>query len=240
MDIWEANKISSAYTAHPCTTSGQHKCDNSKECGDNDSDDRFNGVCDKDGCDLNPFRAGVKDFYGEGSQFKVDTSKPFSIVTQFHADANGELSEITRKFVQNKKLIEHPMSNIPGMDKQHNSLSDDMCQKQKSIMGDTDDFTKKGGMKKMGDAMKNGMVLVMSLWDDHEANMLWLDSTYPVDKTTIGGPRGTCSTSSGKPSDVESQYPNSSVKYGDIRVGDIGTTYRDLIDPTEEATNFIF
>ena len=24
------------------------------------------------------------------------------------------------------------------------------------------------------------MVLVMSLWDDHEVNMLWLDSTYPA------------------------------------------------------------
>jgi len=29
--------------------------------------------------------------------------------------------------------------------------------------------------------MENGMVLVMSLWDDHEAYMLWLDSDYPLD-----------------------------------------------------------
>ena len=70
-------------------------------------------------------------------------------------------------------------------------------------MGDPNDFQTKGGMKKMGDAMKSGMVLVMSIWDDHAADMLWLDSTYPTNKTTIGGPRGTCSTSSGKPSDVE-------------------------------------
>lgn len=33
----------------------------------------------------------------------------------------------------------------------------------------------------MGKSMDNGMVLVMSIWDDHEANMLWLDSTYPTD-----------------------------------------------------------
>jgi len=56
----------------------------------------------------------------------------------------------------------------------------------------------------MGEAMNNGMVLVLSIWDDHAANMLWLDSTYPVDKTGPGGPRGSCSTTSGVPKDVES------------------------------------
>ena len=81
----------------------------------------------------------------------------------------------------------------------------------------------------MGESMKNGMVLVMSLWDDHEANMLWLDSTYPTDKTTWGGPRGTCDINSGKPSDVENQYPNSYVKYSDIRIGDIDSTYTDMV-----------
>ena len=30
--------------------------------------------------------------------------------------------------------------------------------------------------------MKDGMVLVMSLWDDHAVNMLWLDSDYPPDQ----------------------------------------------------------
>jgi len=78
-----------------------------------------------------------------------------------------------------------------------------MCTATKNIFGDTNDFAKKGGMKQMGEAMKRGMVLVMSLWDDHEADMLWLDSTYPVDKTAVGGPRGSCSTSSGDPSTLE-------------------------------------
>ena len=77
----------------------------------------------------------------------------------------------------------------------------------------------------MGEALGRGMVLVMSLWDDHEANMLWLDSTYPVDKTGPGGPRGSCSTSSGVPADVEAKYPNSKVKFGNIRVGEIGSTF---------------
>lgn len=58
-----------------------------------------------------------------------------------------------------------------------------MCTDFKGKFGDTNDFGKKGGLQKMGEAMKNGMVLVMSIWDDHEANMLWLDSTYPITKT---------------------------------------------------------
>lgn len=66
MDIWEANKISSAYTAHPCNMQGQKKCEDAVTCGDS-PDHRFDGVCDKDGCDLNPYRAGIKDFFGPGS-----------------------------------------------------------------------------------------------------------------------------------------------------------------------------
>jgi cellulose 1,4-beta-cellobiosidase len=79
MDIWEANSISSAYTAHPCVNDGLFRCENETDCGNTD---RYKGaVCDQDGCDLNPFRAGVEDFFGPGSQFKVDTTKPFTVVT---------------------------------------------------------------------------------------------------------------------------------------------------------------
>ena len=230
MDIWEGNKISSAYTAHPCTIDGQKSCSDPVTCGDNPTH-RFDGVCDKDGCDFNPFRAGVKDFYGEGGQFKVDTSKPITVVTQFLTDNAGDLTEIRRKFIQNGQVIEHPTSAIDTMDKQFDSITDEMCDNVKGAFQDVKDFQKKGGLKKMGDSMKKGMVLVMSIWDDHEANMLWLDSTYPTDKTTWGGPRGTCSTDSGVPADVENQYPNSHVKYSDIRVGDIDSTYGDLVTP---------
>ena len=69
----------------------------------------------------------------------------------------------------------------------------------------------------MGESMERGMVLVMSLWDDHAANMLWLDSSYPPtkDPSAPGVTRGSCSPDSGKPSDVESQHPNSGIgKYG--------------------------
>merc|ERR1719263_2079259 len=135
----------------------------------------------------------------------VDTTKPITVVTQFHTSDgtdNGDLSEVRRIFVQDGKVIQHPKSNIPGLSAQHDSITSDMCDSFKDIMGDKNDFKKKGGLKKMGDAMSNGMVLVMSIWDDHAADMLWLDSTYPTTKTTIGGPRGACATTSGVPKDV--------------------------------------
>jgi len=230
MDIWEANKISSAFTSHPCNLDRQTKCEDPVTCGTN-PDHRYDGVCDKDGCDLNPFRVGQRDFYGEGKT--VDTTRPFTVVTQFHTDSNGDLAEIRRKFVQNGKVIEHPKSTIDTISTQYDSITDDMCDKVKGAFGDKNDHKNKGGLKKMGDAMKNGMVLVMSLWDDHDANMLWLDSTYPKDKTSWGGPRGSCPTDSGVPADVQRKYPNSHVKYSDIRIGDIDSTYGDLVIPVD-------
>lgn len=142
------------------------------------------------------------------------------------------MKEIRRVFVQDGVVHQHPKSNISGLDTQHDSITDDMCDAFKDIMGDKNDFKKKGGLKRMGESLKNGMVLVMSIWDDHEANMLWLDSTYPTDKTTVGGPRGACAITSGKPSDVEAQHPNSGVKFGDIKVGDINSTFKPGPGPT--------
>eukprot|EP00666_Eupelagonemidae_sp_cell4sb_P009162 gene9162-13056_t len=59
-------------------------------------------------------------------------------------------------------------------------------------------------MSGMDKAMEQGMVLVMSLWDDHDVNMLWLDSTYPTNGTCESGAcRGSCATTSGDPKDIE-------------------------------------
>ena len=79
----------------------------------------------------------------------------------------------------------------------------------------------------MGEQMKNGMVLVMSLWDDHESNMLWLDSNYPLDKdpSIPGVNRGPCPEDSGVPADVEANFPDATVIFSKIRVGDLDSTY---------------
>merc|ERR1712113_982921 len=73
-------------------------------------------------------------------------------------------------------------------------------------------------MSQMSKALSGGMVLVLSIWDDHAVNMLWLDSDYPPEKdpSAPGVARGTCSTDSGKPDDVESQHPDSHVIFSNI------------------------
>lgn len=61
----------------------------------------------------------------------------------------------------------------------------------------------------------------------HHSNMLWLDSTYPANSSKRGRKRGSCSTSSGLPSDVENSVPDSTVVFSNIRFGPIGSTFSD-------------
>ena len=99
-----------------CYLSGQYRCDGT-ECGDNDSDERYDGVCDKDGCDYNHWRQGDREYFGPGSNFAVDSSKKMTVVTQFITDDGtdtGELVEMRRLYVQDGKIIENSVTNQPG------------------------------------------------------------------------------------------------------------------------------
>jgi len=222
MDIWEANSISTAYTAHPCTVQGQYRCSGS-EC--NTPTDRYNGVCDPDGCDFNSYRMGNKTFFGPG--LTVDSTKKITVVTQFLTSDNttsGSLTGIRRLYVQDGKVIQNSKVNIPGMSA-FDSITGQFCTSEKTAFGATDSFTSKGGMEGMEAALRKGMVLALSIWDDQQSQMLWLDSTYPVDSTAVGAARGSCATTSGVPKDVEANSPNASVTYSNIKIGDIGSTY---------------
>jgi cellulose 1,4-beta-cellobiosidase len=221
MDIWEANSISTAYTAHACSSDGHMRCEGD-DCG-NDADNRYKGVCDKNGCDVQTFRLGNKNFFGPGGA--IDSSKKVTVVTQFITEDgtdSGALKEIRRQYVQDGKIIETPELNVGG--KTFNSISNDFCAAEVGLFKDNTNFLQKGGLKAMDAAMEKGMVLVMSLWDDHKVNMLWLDSTYPVGGTAPGDARGTCSTDSGKPDDLEKKQASSSVTFSNVRSGDIGST----------------
>jgi cellulose 1,4-beta-cellobiosidase len=228
MDIFEANNMAYSYTPHVCTNEGPLRC-NGTECGDINDDDpssRYNGVCDKDGCDFAPYRLGNTDFYGVGSDFTIDTSKKFTVVTQFITEDgtdDGDLIEIKRFFVQDGKTVENPTVDIDGQ--KFSSVTDDFCKAEKAAFGDTDAFTKTGGLKAMGDSMDRGMVLVLSLWDDNYANMLWLDATYPVNSTDPGALRGPCDVNTGDPTTMRDEVPNSSVAYSNIKFGEIGSTF---------------
>lgn len=217
MDIWEANKFSQALTPHPCTTVGQSKC-SGDTCGGTYSAERYAGVCDPDGCDFNPYRQGVKDFYGPG--MTVNTNSKFSVVTQFTTTAQS------RYYVVGGKTIAQPQSTWPGTE--GNTITDAWCDKQKEVFGDTNVFKTKGGLAQMNKALQGGMVLVMSLWNDHYSNMLWLDSSYPLDKdpASPGIARGSCATSSGSPADTESAQADATVIFSNIKFGPINSTFK--------------
>lgn len=188
--------MSSVFAAHPCSVVGQTGCTES-DCGD---PSQYTSVCDRDGCDFNPFRMGNKSFYGPGAS--VDTNKPFSIVTQFitnNGTDSGILIEIRRFYVQNGITYQNPYVNVPGVNPHFNSITGAYCDQQKAAFNDTNSFQNRGGLKTMGEALARGVVLVFSLGDDYAGNMLWLDSEYPsdADPSKPGVARGTCSTGSG-------------------------------------------
>merc|ERR1712232_372826 len=162
---------------------------------------------------------------GPGAEFAVDTSKPFTIVTQFVTSDNtdsGDLVEIRRKYVQGGKVIGTPKLNVNG--KNYSSISSSFCGAQKKETGDKNEFALRGGLKQMGKALGRGMVLVMSIWDDTAAHMLWLDSSYPVGASGPGVERGPCDPSTGDPNPTRAKYPDALVKYMNVKVGTIGST----------------
>lgn len=227
MDIWEANSIANAVTPHSCTTNGP--CNSPSTCGT--GDERYESYCDKDGCDFNPYRWGNRTFvskpspltpearvdgctadshqYGPGSSNTVNTNSVFTVVTQFiTADGTdtGDLTAIRRLYVQDGEVIQQADTDIAGITTT-NEVTDQFCDEQKEVTGDQNKWSEVGGMSAFSDNLDDGMVLVMSIWDDHAARMLWLDSTYPIGSDAVGAERGSCPTDSGVPSEVESQYP---------------------------------
>jgi len=229
MDIWEANSMATAYTPHPCSSPGLTKCDGAA-CGDNDKNERYNGLCDKDGCDYNSYRMGNFSFYGHGSGFTVDTTRPIKVVTQFlthDGTDTGDLSEIRRFYVQDGKVIENSYATILGPTA-GNSVTDDLCRQQKQKFGDINDFAAKGGLREMGAALDRGMVLVLSLWDDTDVSMLWLDSAYPTTAPPRkpGVLRGPCpGGQQSKPEYLRRTHPEAHVEFSNIMVGTIGSTF---------------
>lgn len=201
IDIWESNRESFAFTPHGCTDNKFHICE-TDGCGGTYSKDRFAGKCDANGCDYNPYRMGNPDFYGPG--LTVDTTKKFTVVTRFQRD------KFTQFFIQNGQTIPIPAPTIEGISSS-SSITPELCTNMFKVFEDRDRYEEVGAFKALNDAVSLPMVLVMSIWNDHYANMLWLDSTYPIDKEGPGGPRGRCPTDSGDPKTVEAEQPNAYV-----------------------------
>jgi len=140
-----------------------------------------------------------------------------TVVTQFATSG-----AISRYYVQNGVTFQQPSATVGTYT--GNSITTDYCAAEEAEFGGTS-FSDKGGLAQINKAFQGGMVLVMSLWDDYAVNMLWLDSTYPANATgTPGAARGSCSTSSGVPAQVESQDASAKVIYSNIKFGPIGST----------------
>lgn len=183
MDILEANSMANAYTPHPCSAAD----------------------CDKGGCGFNPYAQGLPNYWAPGGT--VDTSKPFTITTQFITNdgtKTGTLTEIRRQYIQNGKVIANAKSSS-GLD----SITQSWCESSDSSAATF------GGLTTMGQALGRGMVLIFSIWNDNSGFMNWLDS----------GSSGPCSSTAGNPANILAQNPTTHVVFSNIRWGDIGSTF---------------
>jgi len=146
-----------------------HVCETSN-CGGTYSDDRFAGGCDANGCDYNPYRMGNTDFYGKG--LTVDTSKKFTVVSQFSPD------KLTMFFIQNGQKIEMPAPKWEGIPQDNGDLTPAFCSNAPAAFGDRDRFEEVGGFSQLNAALQVPMVLVMSIWDDVSATNSTQDTYY--------------------------------------------------------------
>ncbi|EFX01237.1 beta-glucanase [Grosmannia clavigera kw1407] len=212
LDVWEANTVATALTPHPCNTTGVYAC-SGQDCVGGDS----GGICDKSGCVYNTYGQGYHNFYGpEGV---VDTTKPFTVVTQFFADSSNSgggqpvLKEIRRLYIQNDEVITGASSSVSAA----MVIDDAFC-------GDGV-FEKLGGLEGMGQALQRGMVLVFSIWNDESQFMNWLDSNEA----------GPCDNKAGDPATILNKSPGTSVTWSNVRWGDVGSTFGSHWNPKGES-----
>jgi len=230
MDIFEANREAGAFTAHPCKHPAQAVCEGDEECGNKDTGDV--GWCDKDGCGFSTYRLGHEKFWGAGDEYTVDTTRPMTIVTQFvttDGTDDGDLKEIRRFYIQDGKVIKNPKAKT--LNASTSAIDDAMCQEQLDLFNTSyRGFTELGGLKAMGGALKRGMVLSMSIWDDDFGRMLWLDaekSKLEEDPADPGVRRGPCPFDYGTDKDMKEytkKHGPVEVTFSKLRVGEIGTT----------------
>ena len=177
-------------------------------------------------------------FFGPG--LTVDTTKPFTVVTQFLTNDNtttGTLLEIRRFYIQNGKVILNPTPSIPGIPI-YNSITEDYCSVETAIFNSSSVFETDGGLSQISQALQKGLVLAFSIQDDHATNMQWLDSDYPpnLPADQPGVARGTCPPTYSGGGIIIEPIPNYQVRFSNIKVGDIGSTYGNPITSTPSST----
>ncbi|KAF4126929.1 cellulase [Geosmithia morbida] len=201
MDIWEANSRASNIASHPCNRTGLFECEGD-ECGKQ-------GSCDKIGCTYNPYKLGNRDSYGRGWRKALDTTRPFTVISQYPLNDDGSLHSYRRSYIQDGRFIpmgEVRFDNLPKV----NYLTEELCEATKA-----DKYLDLGGHKAMGEAMDRGMVLALSIWWDDQDHLQWLD----------GAPSGPCNETEGMPENIRKNHPGTEVTFRNIRWGDLGSTF---------------
>jgi hypothetical protein len=210
MDVWEANTEAQQYTTHACVdTCGSFNADATQCKG---TQGQPSSVCDQSGCGLNPFRYGPgttfdKEFnnlnwYGPGSGNSLDSTQPFTVVTQFNSggSATGILANISRFYVQNGKRVDLPTLYVnPPTDGQHKGGFVKPAITKAFCTNIYDRWDADGApLAQMGHNMENGMVLAMSAWYDKETyvngkpasgtqtGMSWLDGVNQCKSFNFG------------------------------------------------------
>jgi len=241
MDVMEANTRAQQYTTHACIN----------ECGSFSSNSKCKGngqpksVCDQSGCGLNPFRYGPgttydlendnPKWYGprtDGTNYTLDSTQLYTVVTQFNEDSSGTLSSITRFYLQNGNRVDLPtLYVLPPNDGSHMgaftqpSITKGFCG---DIYDRWDGDSSYTPLAQMGKNMESGMVLAMSAWyaketyvngkpQGSQTGMSWLDGVNNWGKFIKAGP---CDTTT---SDDGVHFAT----FSDIRFGPIGTTVPD-------------
>lgn len=219
MDIWEANREANAFTPHSCslygkTMKGVYPCLNDKDCGRGNN--RFLGVCDKNGADYNSYRSGDLDLYGFGSQFRVNTEKLLRVITQFITQDGTDQTDI----VEMRRFYEQDGKVVDG-----GFLNSDVIKGHKEDYNEVNHFEQLGGFKVMTESFRRGNVFSISLWDDLGSNgpqgpsMAWLDSVYPSNSKEPGALRGRCDPKGDRsPATLRRNFPNSQYTLSNLQV----------------------
>ena len=207
MDILEANRHASAITAHPCRVKGVTVCLNDSTCGTGSF--RYSGFCDRNGADYNPYRMGNHTVYGYGSNYTIDSSKPFVVVSRFITDdgtTSGTLIRIDRLLRQSGKEV------LIG------SLTDQSIAATKNLFKEHNHFQEIGGLKIIGESFARKMVLVFSFWDDSSTHMQWLDSSFGGNPSSPGVVRGPCPNPPLSTEETRKQFKDAFVLFSDLKV----------------------
>ncbi|KAJ8518839.1 hypothetical protein ONZ45_g4153 [Pleurotus djamor] len=225
VDLFHGNGHAHLWSAHPCPSDTPQRCVGEFDCGDR-PDYTLNSACDKDGCAFNAYRLGNPTFFGPGPGHTIDTTLPFTVTTQFITEDGTDDSivvEIRRYYKQFGVVIPAPSTSITpppssGMSTfgPFDSITDQYCHDVKQVFDEPDVWDGAGGLQHtvIPQGPDVGKVLVMSIDDDYDRHLDWLETD----------PHGPCPSGSGDPGEVELVSPTAQVRFSDLRFGPIGST----------------